>query len=474
VVLPSLSQALFIQPTSDSEQDGPYYDSFDATDAKYYQVATFPGGEILIDGEITPGPGGTTIARFIKDKNGKYYYLSGKNQSWTDDTISTYLKSDIPVANQIIKGVETPDAITFSGKSFDLLRESTELFNTIKNPENLSDTSYGTFYRVKDAGTNGSHIVDREFFLKLADQIVVYYKFDVGFDGYFNDISYDKRLFHSSSQCGGVSVDEPIISNSDSVLNDKVQVGKTASGQPLYQIKNPNNALVKELYDTVYNTGRDAKPIAEYAKLNNHLLYQDALGDWNIYINPDYGIMAECGKPVIYLYPPQKTDVTVKVGAKITKSEPTYQANGWTVTASPDGTLDYLGNAYSSLFWEGLGNGLYPDRSTEGVVVKQTDLITTVKTQLSQLGLNQKESADFMEFWATRLPKTPYVRLTWLNTQDMNILAPLTITPKPDTLIRIFLDSEGLNQPKLLTPQKLHTVKRNGFTVVEWGGLLTK
>ncbi len=70
------------------------------------------------------------------------------------------------------------------------------------------------------------------------------------------------------------------------------------------------------------------------------------------------------------------------------------------------------------------------------------------------------------------MPNKPYVRLSWLDTNQMNELAPLTITPKPQTLIRTFLDFDGLDKPITIRPQKFIMSKRNGFTIVEWGGLL--
>ena len=50
-------------------------------------------------------------------------------------------------------------------------------------------------------------------------------------------------------------------------------------------------------------------------------------------------------------------------------------------------------------------------------------------------------------------------------------LAPLYISPLPDTRIRVFLDMEGLSSHVQLPAQRLSSVERQGFTVVEWGGL---
>ena len=54
----------------------------------------------------------------------------------------------------------------------------------------------------------------------------------------------------------------------------------------------------------------------------------------------------------------------------------------------------------------------------------------------------------------------------------MDVLAPLIVSPKPDTSIRVFLDFEGLEKPIALPEQKLSAIPRTGFTVIEWGGLL--
>ena len=57
-------------------------------------------------------------------------------------------------------------------------------------------------------------------------------------------------------------------------------------------------------------------------------------------------------KPVIYLYPEQKTMVSVSLdyAGTLTATYPAYE-DGWHVTAEPDGTLyDEAGNEYSYLF----------------------------------------------------------------------------------------------------------------------------
>ena len=48
--------------------------------------------------------------------------------------------------------------------------------------------------------------------------------------------------------------------------------------------------------------------------------------------------------------------------------------------------------------------------------------------------------------------------------------AALTISPAPDTLLRVFMAWQGLEAPVEVRPQTLTAPARTGFTVVEWGG----
>lgn len=183
---------------------------------------------------------------------------------------------------------------------------------------------------------------------------------------------------------------------------------------------------------------------------------------------------AECGKPVIYLYPTTTTDLDVTLAPEggFSYTEPVYQ-NGWRVTASPDGTLVNRddGQVYPYLFWEGRG-GLYSSPSRFWVV-KQADVHTFLVSTLSKLGLNQKETADFMEFWEPRMQAAPYYKIGFHGTEVMDQLAPLTLSQSPDTTLRILMDYEELSVPIKANPPTLpKTPVRRGFTVIEWGGVI--
>ena len=186
------------------------------------------------------------------------------------------------------------------------------------------------------------------------------------------------------------------------------------------------------------------------------------------------GGYAEKGKPVIYLYPTKKTNVSVKVEPKggVTVSIPEYK-NGWKVTALPDGTITdkKTKENYPYLFWESNDYTQTTDTS-EGFVVETAKLEEFFNEKLEILGLDKKEIADFNEFWIAEINKEakPYTFITFYSNQKINEEAPLTISPKPDSIIRVYFEHIGLDAPIETKEQQLTPASRSGFAVVEWGG----
>lgn len=471
-----------LKPETPTEPTDSFYYYLDK--ANYYLVGNFNDGTQLIYLYLlNEGPGDYySLIRVIKSPKGDISVLSND----TTNNINYYISDKVKINVAIQNILEPPKTIIIDNNTFTSGYSSNKIFDTLVNPKLIKETDYGDFYVVYTDYQNYPLWSRRQFYLKTKDSLIYPYSLDTNLltdnstinfkwlDGDQNASNFGQK---TSTSCGGSSLGPDIIKNNDSALSSKIKIAEI-NNQSIYQIKDSNSQILKELYSN-HKVGRDSDysnviSYEDFIKAKNHFIYQDFLGDWLIFINNDYGSMAECAKPVIYLYPPKDTPVKVQVGAQITQSEPTYPETGWLVTAKPNGELIYQNQSYPYLFWEGLGNGIYPDYRNQGTLVSQKDLIPTVYKQLSQLGLNQKESADFMEFWQPKLPKTPYIRLTWLNTKDMDTLAPLNVSPKPDTSIRIFLEFEGLDQPVKLIPQTLSAPKRNGFTLIEWGGLLLK
>ena len=186
-------------------------------------------------------------------------------------------------------------------------------------------------------------------------------------------------------------------------------------------------------------------------------------------VEDDY--FAVSAKPVIYLYPEQKMNVSVTLDydGTLTCTYPEYH-NGWNVTACPDGTLtDRKGQSYNYLYWEGLTKMSYD--FSEGFCVSGSETAEFLDKALSELGLTRKEANEFIVFWLPLMKENPYNIISF-QTDKYTDHARLTITPEPDTVIRVFMAYQPSNEEITMKPQLLTSTERTGFTAVEWGGTL--
>ncbi len=174
-------------------------------------------------------------------------------------------------------------------------------------------------------------------------------------------------------------------------------------------------------------------------------------------------------KPVIYLYPEQKTEVSVELllDGELTCTYPEYD-QGWNVTAYPDGQLvDETGMRYNYLYWEGKTSQAY--NMSEGFCVAGKDTAAFLETALEKLGLTRQEANEFIVYWLPQMQENPY-NLISFQINDYTDHAQLKISPEPDTLIRVFMTWKPLEKLQQIPEQSLCAPKRSGFTVVEWGG----
>ena len=174
-------------------------------------------------------------------------------------------------------------------------------------------------------------------------------------------------------------------------------------------------------------------------------------------------------KPVIYLYPEAETDVTVRLdyAGDLTCTYPAYDGT-WRVTAAPDGTLtDERGQTYRYLYWEGTDNVQYD--FSEGFCVPGSETAAFLEDALAQLGLTRAEANEFIIYWLPQMEQNAY-NLISFQSDAYTDAAKLTITPQPDTLLRVFMAWKPLTSAVEISPQPLTAPERTGFTAVEWGG----
>ena len=176
-------------------------------------------------------------------------------------------------------------------------------------------------------------------------------------------------------------------------------------------------------------------------------------------------------KPVIYLYPEETMDISVQLNLKNSEFTAIYPKfngkNTWNVRAKANGDILLKDRTYPYLFWE--AESYNPQETNEGFIVTEENAEQFLEEKLEILGLNEKEKTDFITFW---LPKLLRNKLSLCSFQTKKFFEDyeLNVTPKPDSIIRIFLTIKKLDKPINIKEQKLVSVERKGFTVIEWGG----
>ena len=254
-------------------------------------------------------------------------------------------------------------------------------------------------------------------------------------------------------------------------------MGIIKDGLKVYKGPDESYAVLDELpinmtvYERGYNIGNDVWAFIEYTGQNGwqygwiKIVEDD--GE-----TPTIRMSAMVDKPVIYLYPEQQTDVHVEL--ELTESElattyPKYH-NGWDVTAYPDGSLlnKADGTHHNYLFWDSVNCRTRFDFS-EGFCVAGSDTEQFLKEKLTYMGMTESEMNEFIVYWLPRMEHNAYNLIAFQDEAYTNS-AKLDITPKPDSVLRVFMAYVPLDDAVDIAPQQLEQFERNGFSVVEWGG----
>lgn len=184
------------------------------------------------------------------------------------------------------------------------------------------------------------------------------------------------------------------------------------------------------------------------------------------------GKMISVEKPVLYFYPVQPTQVSLQlnVNGELTFTYPKYE-NGWNFQADPNGNLTMNGESYRYLFWESnykVQSGF--EKNEDGFCVAKEDVVSFLDEKLTEIGMNGVEKADFITFWAPRMLENNFALIRFMQNEACDEFAELDISPKPDHVNRFYVVWSSSSSELNLNPQTLTPLKRDGFTVLEWGG----
>ncbi len=176
-------------------------------------------------------------------------------------------------------------------------------------------------------------------------------------------------------------------------------------------------------------------------------------------------------KPVIYLYPKENLEVSVQLN--IHGQDPFYYPeykNSWSFTADPTGQLKFGESTYNYLFWEANMDAPKIDHNY-GFMVEGDNTVTFLEEQLNLMGFTSKEQADFITFWGPQLTQNKLNYVNFIFNEACDEFAELSISPQPDNIFRVSMIWQPVNEPWELESPLMEKMNRNGFTVLEWGGM---
>lgn len=177
-------------------------------------------------------------------------------------------------------------------------------------------------------------------------------------------------------------------------------------------------------------------------------------------------------KPIIYLYPTEDVELTVKLtnADKITCSYPEY-TDGWNVLAKTTSELVDLEtnrNLYA-LYYESESDAKF-EIQEDGFVVKGSEVTKFLEEKLAILGLTEREANEFIIYWLPILQENEYNYIRFATREEIDESMPLEFSVEPDTLIRVLMTYKKLDEVIEVQEQQIETPERTGFVAVEWGG----
>ncbi len=310
------------------------------------------------------------------------------------------------------------------------------------------------------------HLIFRNYIMKKIFALLLLFVTIFGF-------SQDKKI-------SGYFIDE---TNKDTIINIKhyhiyllKDLDSNSKPKKIVETKNEKfqitiSQIDLRKYPYLEFESKNGNAIYVINKISNDSVFIAKVGE-NPFYNPELEIIA--AKPAIYLYPTAKTETSIKNDFKgeVMNTYPLYK-NGWNVIAEPNGVLFNLDDkrTYNYLFWDGsYGFTKKHYQYENGFYVKKEDNITFLQEKLELLGLNNTEINDFVVYWLPELNKNEenFIHF-WVN-DNIDNSSILTINPKPDTLLRVFMEFKAYHGEQKLPLQELTSTQRKGFTVVEWGG----
>lgn len=434
--------------------------------------------------------------RVISCDNKKIYHISTYAQDYgspidvPEENVFQIPSDSENDLNRFFNNQELPEfgeiKISNNGNSFEVRSLSFELYKKSELTE-VDKIGEWPVYNIASGGKGESLVSSPEGFY----QILVVNPGIVSIKGESSDPEVSIKLNDGSTfsaiydyiSIGGCF--DNYIEVADVKVADLTKVGTGINGESIYEDTNRNSAYLKKVYNEDYaikdgvHTWNEIKdddttPYSydKFSKSYPVIYWIDPFDRVIKFARRDFIATGGCAKPAIYLYSDTTIDLNVKVipNGHLTFTSPKYPVNGWDVTASRSGTVEYKNNIYPYLWWESTSYGYVTPK--DGWVVKKEDAKKEIGEILFDYGLNQAEVKDFTGYWVPIIERenSEYIFFTFLVDNQVNQIAKLEFSVAPENILRLFMIYKPLENYEEIAPLEIEKVQRKGFTVIEWGG----
>lgn len=181
----------------------------------------------------------------------------------------------------------------------------------------------------------------------------------------------------------------------------------------------------------------------------------------------------KCYDSPLYLYPEQQIEVLATTRNRVFETGPRDTLSKWLVTADKDGTItDQNGKVYDKISYDYSSDELLPKQ--DGIVVSANQLEPSLEEYAKNLGLNEKESSDFVSYWYNKLNNTaPFIQMSHYSRAQSAEIVKMDIDPRPDTFVPIVMYFKKLYFPTILPKPTFEPIlTRDGFFALDWSGVV--
>ncbi len=205
-------------------------------------------------------------------------------------------------------------------------------------------------------------------------------------------------------------------------------------------------------------------------------------------------------KPAIYLYPEKTTQISVKLDKTIKYNNviPKYK-KGWFVEAEPNGYLRDLQpkytkcsklpykefgfeyskqaceiNKYPYIYWDGVQLVKPLPKKEVGFIVAKNDIESFLTARADEMKFLETEKSEFVRYWKKQMQDTNWknFKVYFLQNEEVDDYYPIYVEPKPVSSNRVQIIISKAKKNEKLPAQTLVPFNRDGYTLVEWGGII--